>query len=92
MSGPSRGGDEEGAPPCLTEKAKGKRKVLAKRKRRRADRDTEMAEEVAVAAERAERGGRGSGIQIGESRFHLEGRELGTNEPTQTKQTEEQAE
>jgi hypothetical protein len=52
--------------------------VLAKRKKKRADRDTEMA----VAAEHAERGGRGSGIQIGESRFRLEGRELGTDEPT----------
>jgi hypothetical protein len=29
-------------------------------------------------ADLAERGGRGSGIQIGERRFHLEGRQLGT--------------
>jgi hypothetical protein len=42
---------------------------------------------VADAADRAERGGRGSGIQIGERRFHLEGRQLGTEA---TEQTEEQ--
>jgi hypothetical protein len=47
---------------------------------------------MVAAAECAERGGRGSGIQIGESRFHLEGRELGNDEPTQTEQTEEKAE
>jgi hypothetical protein len=39
-----------------------------------------------------ERDSRGSGIQIGESRFHLEGQELGTDEPTQIEQTEEHAE
>jgi hypothetical protein len=37
-----------------------------------------VAQEVADAAEAAERGGRCSGIRIGESRFHLEGRQLGT--------------
>jgi hypothetical protein len=42
---------------------------------------------VTDAANRAERGGRGSGIQIGERRFHLEGRQLGTEA---TEQTEEQ--
>jgi hypothetical protein len=88
VSRPSRGGDEERDPPRLTEKAQGMRKVLAKRKRKRADRDTEMA----AAAECVERGGRGSGIQIGESHFHLEGRELGNDEPTQTEQTKEKAE
>jgi transposase InsO family protein len=73
VSGHSRGGDEERDPPCLIEKASGKRKVLAKRKRKRADRDTEMAAAAVAAAEHVERGGRGSGIQIGESCFHLEG-------------------
>jgi hypothetical protein len=73
VSGPYGGGDEERDPPRLTEKAQGTRKVLAKRKRKRADRDIEMVAAVAAAAERAERGGRGSGIQIGESHFHLEG-------------------
>jgi hypothetical protein len=58
VSGPSRGGDEERDPPRLIEKAQGKRKVLAKRKRKRVDRDIEMA----AVAERVERGGRGSGI------------------------------
>jgi hypothetical protein len=62
VSRPSGGGDEERGPPHLIEKTKGKRKVLAKRKRKRADRDIEMVEVVAVIAERAERGGRGSGI------------------------------
>jgi hypothetical protein len=42
---------------------------------------------VADAANHAERGDRGSGIQIGERRFHLEGRQLGTEA---TEQTEEQ--
>jgi hypothetical protein len=34
-----------------------------------------------------QRGGRGSGIHIGEHRFHLEGRQLGTEA---TKETEDQ--
>jgi hypothetical protein len=38
---------------------------------------------VADAADAAERGGRSSGIRIGDSRFHLEGRQLGT-ETTET--------
>jgi hypothetical protein len=41
---------------------------------------------VADAADRAERGGRGSGIQIGERCFYLEGRQLGTEA---TEETEE---
>jgi hypothetical protein len=40
--------------------------------------DAEIAQAVADAAEQAERGGRSSGIHIGERRFHLEGRQLGT--------------
>jgi hypothetical protein len=42
---------------------------------------------VADAADLAERGGRGSGIQIGEHRFHLEGRQLSTEA---TEETEDQ--
>jgi hypothetical protein len=42
---------------------------------------------VADTTDRAERGGRGSGIQISERRFHLEGRQLDTEA---TEQTEEQ--
>jgi hypothetical protein len=50
---------------------------------------------VADTADLAERGGRGSGIQIGERRFHLEGRQLGTEATEETEvqpveQTEEQ--
>jgi hypothetical protein len=50
---------------------------------------------VADAANLAERGGRGSGIQIGERRFHLEGGQLGTEateeiEDQPAEQTEEQ--
>jgi hypothetical protein len=46
-----------------------------------------MAQAVADAADLAERGGRGSGIQIGEHRFHLEGRQLSTEA---TEETEDQ--
>jgi hypothetical protein len=50
---------------------------------------------VADATDQAERGGRGSDIQIGKRRFHLEGRQLGTEateeiEEQPTEQTEEQ--
>jgi hypothetical protein len=50
---------------------------------------------VADAVDLAERGGRGSGIHIGERRFHLEGRQLGTEATEETEdqpaeQTEEQ--
>jgi hypothetical protein len=40
--------------------------------------DAEIAQAVADVAELVERGGRSSGIHIGERRFHLEGRQLGT--------------
>jgi hypothetical protein len=36
--------------------------------------EAEVAQAVADAADLAERGGRSSGIHIGERRFHLEGR------------------
>ena len=77
--GPS---DDERCPPRLTEqeKAKGPKKVLAKKKRKLADREAERAAVVAAIAERAERGGRGSGVHIGEIPFHLEDRGLGTEE------------
>jgi hypothetical protein len=73
--GPSDG-DE--SPPRVTEVAHGKRKKLAIKKRKRTPIEAEIAQGVADAAERAERGGRSSGIHIGERRFHLEGRQLGT--------------
>jgi hypothetical protein len=77
--------DRDGSPPCLTEVARGKRKKVITKKRKRTK--EEVAHVVAEAIDRAERGGKGSGIQIGERRFHLEGRQLGTEA---TKQIEEQ--
>jgi hypothetical protein len=62
----------------LIEVARGKRKKTSTKKRKRQLIEAEVAQAVADAADRAERGGRGSGIQIGEHRFHLEGRQLGT--------------
>jgi hypothetical protein len=62
----------------MTEVARGKRKKLAVKKRKRTPTEAEIAQAVANAAERVERGGRGSGIHIGEHRFHLGGQQLGT--------------
>jgi hypothetical protein len=62
----------------LTEVARGKRKKIATNKRKRTPTEAEIAQVVADAAELAERGGRSSGIHIGERRFHLEGQQLGT--------------
>jgi hypothetical protein len=69
-------GDE--SPPRLTEVAHGKRKKTSAKKRKRTLTEVEIAQAVADAAELAERGGRSSAIRIGERRFHLEGRQLGT--------------
>jgi hypothetical protein len=86
----------------LTEVARGKRKKIATKKRKRTSTEAEIAQAVVDAAELAERGGRSSGIHIGERRFHLEGRQLGTKaaegtedppaeQPTEdTEETEEQ--
>jgi hypothetical protein len=52
-------------------------KVTTKKKRKRDDIEAERAAVVAAAVEHAKRGGQGSGIQIGEVQFHLEGQELG---------------
>jgi hypothetical protein len=65
-------GDE--SPPRRTELARGKRVKIAAKKRKRTLTEVEVAQAVVDAAEAAERGGRSSGIRIGESRFHLEGR------------------
>jgi hypothetical protein len=46
---------------------------------------------VADTADRAERGGRGSDIQIGERCFHLEGRQLGTEATEQPVEQEEES-
>jgi len=62
--GPS---DDESRPPGLTEQEKGKgpKKTITKKKHKRGHTEAERAVAVATAAERAERGGRGSGIRIG---------------------------
>jgi hypothetical protein len=65
--------DRDGSPPCLTEVTRGKRKKITAKKRKRTLTEAEVAQTVADAADQAERGGRGSGIQIGERRFYLEG-------------------
>jgi hypothetical protein len=77
------------------EVSRGKRKKIVAKKRKRTLTEAEIAQVVADAADLAERGGRGSGIQIGECRFHLEGRQLGIEATEETEdqpaeQTEEQ--
>jgi hypothetical protein len=62
----------------LIEVSRGKRKKIAAKKRKRTLTEVEIAQAVVDAADLAERGGRGSGIHIGECRFHIEGRQLGT--------------
>jgi phage tail sheath gpL-like len=57
----------------LIEVAHGKHKKIAAKKRKRTLTEAEIAQAVADTADLAERGGRGSGIHIGERRFHLEG-------------------
>jgi hypothetical protein len=60
--------------------ARGKRKLIGRKKHTKEDREAEEALAVARAADRVESGGRGSGILIGESRTRvpLSGRVLGT--------------
>jgi hypothetical protein len=53
--------------------ARGKRKKTSTKKRKRELIEAEVAQAMADAADHAKRGGRGSGIQIGECHFHLEG-------------------
>jgi hypothetical protein len=62
----------------VTEVARGKRKKLDVKKRKRTPTEAEIAQAVTDATEHAERGDRGSEIHIGERRFHLDGRQLGT--------------
>jgi len=61
-------GDDERHPSHVTEQEKGKRpkKTTTKKKHKRGDIEAERATAVATAAERAERGGRGYGIRIGD--------------------------
>jgi hypothetical protein len=73
-------GDE--SPPRRIEVARGKRVKIAAKKRKRTLIEAEVAQAVADATEAAERGGRSSGIRIGES--HLEGRQLCTEATEET--------
>jgi hypothetical protein len=75
-------GDE--SPPRRIEVARDKRVKIAAKKRKRTLTEAELAQAVADAAEAAERGGRSSGICIGESRFHLEGQQVGTEATEET--------
>jgi hypothetical protein len=68
----------------MTEVARGKRKKIAAKKRNRTLIEVEVTQAVLDATELAERGGRSSGIHIGERRFHLEGRQLGTEATEET--------
>jgi hypothetical protein len=73
----------------MPEVTRGKRiKVMAKKKKKTLT-DAEITQAVADAAEQAERGGRSSGIRIGERRFHLEGRQLGTEATEGTQGTKD---
>jgi hypothetical protein len=66
--------DGDNSPPRLSEVARGKRIKIMARKKKKTLTDAEIAQTVADAADAVERGGRSSGIRIGDRRFHLEGR------------------
>jgi hypothetical protein len=68
----------------LIEVAHGKRKKISTKQRKRTLTEVKVAQAIADATDLAERGGRGSGIHIGERRFHLEGRQLGTEATEET--------
>jgi hypothetical protein len=72
----------------MSEVARGKRIKIMARKKKKTLTDAEIAQAVADAADAAERGGRSSGIRIRDSRFHLEGRQLGTETTETTEGTE----
>jgi hypothetical protein len=82
--------DGDDSPPKRIEVARGKRVKIATKKRKRTLIEAKIAQAVADAAEAAERGGRSSGIHIGESRFHLEGRQLGTEATEETVEATEE--
>ena len=66
-AGGSPGGDGGGDPPRrLLAAEKGMGKKLATKKRKASDREVEVAEAVAAAAEAAERGGRSGALRIGD--------------------------
>ena len=67
-------GDEDPTPsPCLTTQQKGKEKKTTKKKRKFNDVEAERAAAVAAATERAEIGGSGSGIRIGDQLLLAQG-------------------
>jgi hypothetical protein len=79
--------DGDNSPPRLSEVARGKRiKIMARKKKTLTD--AEIAQAVADAVDAVERGSRSSGIRIGDSCFHLEGRQLGTETTETTESTE----
>jgi hypothetical protein len=82
--------DGDDSPPRRTEVARGKRVKIAAKKRKRTLIEAELAQAVADAADATERGGRSSGIRIGESHFHLEGRQLGTDATEETAEAPEE--
>ena len=61
-------GDDERRPPRLIEqeKTKGPKKTITKKKHKRGDIEAERAMAVSAIVERAKRGGRGSGVRIGD--------------------------
>jgi len=64
-AGGGPGDEDPRPPPCLPSEAKGKAtKKLATKKRKYANADTERAATVIATADRAERGGARSGVQI----------------------------
>jgi len=70
----SPGGDGGGDPPHrLSAAEKGKGKKLATKKRKANDREAEIAEAIAAAAEAAERGGRSGALRIGPISCHISG-------------------
>jgi hypothetical protein len=60
----------------MSEVARGKCIKIMARKKKKTLTDAEIAQAVADVADAAERGGRSSGIRIGDSHFHLEGPSL----------------
>ena len=58
--------EDQTPPPCLTAQQKAKAEKTTKKKLKRDDGEVERAVVVAAAAERAEIGGSGSGIHIGD--------------------------
>ena len=65
-AGGGPGDEDPRPPPHLTAQQKGKTKMITKKKRKIDDVEAERTTAVAVATERAERGGASSGVRIGD--------------------------